>query len=237
MKMDSWVSALRPCIWFSSLVQQVGLEGLSRCCWGLPGIWEVFKKLLLNWTDSCRGRKSLRVGWFVCWQVGGDQIWGKRIVLGEENCGRNTKWEAEAAIRVIWAWAGRGPLGWSNGAEGGNNGDGRTGRGLKTVCAATQKSSSWKHPLLLDRSCVGYWYSRVPSLTAPCPPQSLPASLSLGSIHWRGRGQTTWWLWWGLPWKSWVDSDEMTIIRSMWRRGQVICLRSVNRLMATLWLC
>jgi len=35
--------------------------------------------------------------------VGGDQIWGKRIVLGDENCGRNTKWEAEAAIRVIWA--------------------------------------------------------------------------------------------------------------------------------------
>ena len=119
MKMDSWVSALCPCIWFSSLVQQVGLEGLSRCCWGLPGIWEVFKKVLLNWTDSCRGRKSLRVGWFVCWQVGGDQIWGKRIVLGEENCGRNTKWEAEAAIRVIWAWAGKGPSGWSNGAEGG----------------------------------------------------------------------------------------------------------------------
>ena len=89
MKMDSWVSALCLCIWFSSLVQQIGLEGLSCCCWGLPGIWEVFKKVLLNWTDSCRGRKSLRVGWFFLLAGG---WWSD---LGEENCFRRRELRQE----------------------------------------------------------------------------------------------------------------------------------------------
>lgn len=111
-------------------------------------------------------------------------------------------------------------------------GMGELGEDLR-LCAATQKSSSWKHPLLLDRSCRVLIFL-CPILNGPLSTQSLPASLSLGSIHWRGRGQTTWWLWWGLPWESWVGGDEMTIIRSMWRRGQVICPRSVSRLMATL---
>ena len=124
----------------------------------------------LNWL-SCRGRKSLMVGWFVCWQVGGDQIWAKRIVLGEENCGRNTRWEAEAAIRVIWAWAGRGPSGRSNGAKAGKQWGGRTGRGLKgCVCcdsrvASGNTPSSWAE-------VVEYCYSRVPSFMAPAHPRS-----------------------------------------------------------------
>lgn len=160
--------------------------------------------------------------------------------LGEENCFRR---------RELWqehqtgSWGShQGDLGLSRKGTIGvkqwdqswkTMGTGELGEDLKTVFAVTQKSSFRKHPLLLGRSCRVLIFL-CPILYGPCPPQVLPASLSLGSIHWRGRGQTRRWLWWGLPWDSWADGDEMTIIRSMWRRGQVICARSVNRLMTTL---